>query len=231
MEGWVDLGYPAMHQPGVKLMIFRSSRVWGQNQWGLGAKPRWGLGAKPRWGLGAKPRWGLGAKPWWGLEAKPRSGLGAKPRSGLGAKPRWGLGAKRQWGLGSKPRWGLGAKPQQSNAQAVCSCETHFPSSIEHQLNNTVSRQSLLSLPHPTPKKLFKYSQIPRPTVAEVGWVHAQGEVGTYPLVTTGLQLWNNLLVELQQRDICLSEFRRILKTFLFCWDSVHRDLLKCATY
>ena len=24
MEGWVDLGYPAMHQPGVELAIFRS---------------------------------------------------------------------------------------------------------------------------------------------------------------------------------------------------------------
>jgi len=34
------------------------------------------------------------------------------------------------------------------------------------------------------------------------------------------------------QRDICLSEFRRFLKTFLFCWDSAPCDFLfKCAVY
>jgi len=32
MEGWVDLGYPAMHQPGVELAIFRSW-VWQRNHY------------------------------------------------------------------------------------------------------------------------------------------------------------------------------------------------------
>ena len=32
-----------------------------------------------------------------------------------------------------------------------------------------------------------------------------------------GPRLWNNLPVEFRQRDICLTEFRRLLKTFLFC--------------
>jgi len=41
-----------------------------------------------------------------------------------------------------------------------------------------------------------------------------------------GPWLWNNLPVELRQRDICLSEFRRLLKTFLFCWDSAPCDFV-----
>jgi len=44
--------------------------------------------------------------------------------------------------------------------------------------------------------------------------------------------LWNNLPVELWQRDICLSEFRRLLKTFLSCRASAPCDFLfKCTTY
>jgi len=31
-----------------------------------------------------------------------------------------------------------------------------------------------------------------------------------------GPRLWNSLPVELRQQDICLTEFRRLLKTFLF---------------
>ena len=31
----------------------------------------------------------------------------------------------------------------------------------------------------------------------------------------------------LRQRDICLSKFRRLLKTFLFCWDSAHHLFLE----
>jgi len=46
------------------------------------------------------------------------------------------------------------------------------------------------------------------------------------------LRLRNNLPVELRQRDICLSEFRWLLKTFLFCWDLAPCDFLfKCAVY
>jgi len=37
-------------------------------------------------------------------------------------------------------------------------------------------------------------------------------------------RLWNSLPVELRQQDICLTEFRRLLKTFLFRWDSAHCD-------
>ena len=56
--------------------------------------------------------------------------------------------------------------------------------------------------------------------------------LGDRSFVVAGPQLWNNLPVELQQRDICLSDFRRLLKTFLFCWDSAPCDFLfKCATY
>jgi len=47
-----------------------------------------------------------------------------------------------------------------------------------------------------------------------------------------GPWLWNNLPVELRQRDICLREFRRLLKTFLFCWDLAPCDFLfMCAMY
>ena len=42
----------------------------------------------------------------------------------------------------------------------------------------------------------------------------------------------NNLPVELRQWDICLREFRRLLKMFLFCWDSAPCDFLfKCTMY
>jgi len=45
-------------------------------------------------------------------------------------------------------------------------------------------------------------------------------------------RLWNNLPVELRQRDILVSVFRRLLKTFLFCWDLAPCDVLfKCAVY
>ena len=39
-----------------------------------------------------------------------------------------------------------------------------------------------------------------------------------------GPRLWNNLPVELRQQDICLTKFRRLLKTVLFRWDSAHCD-------
>jgi len=45
----------------------------------------------------------------------------------------------------------------------------------------------------------------------------AQSWLGDRSFVVAGPRLWNNLPVELRQRDICLSEFRRLLKTFLFC--------------
>ena len=54
--------------------------------------------------------------------------------------------------------------------------------------------------------------------------------LGDRSFTVAGPRLWNNLPVELRQRDICLSEFRRLLKTFLFCWDSAPYDyLFKCA--
>ena len=44
-----------------------------------------------------------------------------------------------------------------------------------------------------------------------------QTRLGDRSFAVAGPRLWNNLPVELRQRDICLSEFRRLLKTFLFC--------------
>ena len=41
--------------------------------------------------------------------------------------------------------------------------------------------------------------------------------LGDRSFAVAGPRLWNNLPVELRQRDICLSKFRRLLKTFLFC--------------
>ena len=59
-----------------------------------------------------------------------------------------------------------------------------------------------------------------------------QTRIGDRSFAVAGPRLWNNLPVELRQRDICLSEFRRLLKTFLFCWDSAPCDFLfKCAVY
>jgi len=56
--------------------------------------------------------------------------------------------------------------------------------------------------------------------------------LGDRNFAVTGPRRWNNLPVELRQRDICLSEFRRLLKTFLFCWESVSCDFLfKFAVY
>jgi len=59
-----------------------------------------------------------------------------------------------------------------------------------------------------------------------------QTSLGDRSFAVAGPRLWNNLPVELRQRDICLSKFRRLLKTFLFCWDSAPCDFLfKCAVY
>jgi len=44
-----------------------------------------------------------------------------------------------------------------------------------------------------------------------------QTRLGDRRFTVAGPRLWNNLPVELRQREICLSEFRRLLKTFLFC--------------
>jgi len=43
-----------------------------------------------------------------------------------------------------------------------------------------------------------------------------QSRLGDRSFGVTGPRLWNSLPVELWQQDICLTEFRRLLKTFLF---------------
>ena len=43
-----------------------------------------------------------------------------------------------------------------------------------------------------------------------------QTRLGDRSFAVAGPRLWNNLPVELRQRDIGLNEFRRLLKTFLF---------------
>jgi len=44
--------------------------------------------------------------------------------------------------------------------------------------------------------------------------------------------LWNNLPVELRQWDVSLGQFKRLLKMFLFRWDSHIFDFVfKCAMY
>jgi len=47
----------------------------------------------------------------------------------------------------------------------------------------------------------------------------------------TGRRLWNNLPVGLRQRDICLSEFRRLLKTFLFVTFCLRAPCTSTLTY
>ena len=49
MEGWVDLGYPSMHRPGVELAIFRS-RVRRPNQYTTEAPEAQTSNAKTRYG-------------------------------------------------------------------------------------------------------------------------------------------------------------------------------------
>jgi len=39
-----------------------------------------------------------------------------------------------------------------------------------------------------------------------------------------GPRLWNNLPTELRQQDICLTEFRQLLKDVFVCCDSAHCD-------
>jgi len=43
-----------------------------------------------------------------------------------------------------------------------------------------------------------------------------QSRLGTRSFVVVRPRLWNSLPAELQQQDICVTEFRRLLKTFLF---------------
>jgi len=43
-----------------------------------------------------------------------------------------------------------------------------------------------------------------------------QSRLGDRSFGVAGPRLWNNLPIELRQQDICLTEFRRLLKTFLF---------------
>jgi len=51
-----------------------------------------------------------------------------------------------------------------------------------------------------------------------------QSRLGDRSFGVAGPRLWNSLPVELRQQDICLTEFRRLLKTVLFRWDSAHCD-------
>jgi len=53
--------------------------------------------------------------------------------------------------------------------------------------------------------------------------------LGNRSFAVAGPRLWNNLPVEFRQWDICLSEFRRLLRTFLFCWDSAPCDFCLSA--
>ena len=43
-----------------------------------------------------------------------------------------------------------------------------------------------------------------------------QSRLGDGSFGVAGPRLWNSLPAELRQQDICLTEFRRLLKTFLF---------------
>ena len=43
-----------------------------------------------------------------------------------------------------------------------------------------------------------------------------QSRLGDRSFGVAGPRLWNSLPAELRQQDICLTEFRRLLKTFLF---------------
>jgi len=51
-----------------------------------------------------------------------------------------------------------------------------------------------------------------------------QARLGDRSFGVAGPRLWNNLPVELRQQDICLTEIRQLLKTFLFRWNSAHCD-------
>jgi len=44
-----------------------------------------------------------------------------------------------------------------------------------------------------------------------------QSRLGDRSFGVAGPRLWNSLPAELRQQDICLTEFRRLLKTVLFC--------------
>jgi len=43
-----------------------------------------------------------------------------------------------------------------------------------------------------------------------------QSRLGDRSFGVAGPRLWNSLPVELRQQDICLTEFRQLLETFLF---------------
>jgi len=45
---------------------------------------------------------------------------------------------------------------------------------------------------------------------------HEQSRLGDRSFGVAGPRLWNSLPAELRQQDICLTEFWRLLKTFLF---------------
>jgi len=45
---------------------------------------------------------------------------------------------------------------------------------------------------------------------------HLAIRLGDSSFGVAGPRLWNSLPAELRQQDICLTEFRRLLKTYLF---------------
>ena len=47
-------------------------------------------------------------------------------------------------------------------------------------------------------------------------WFFTESRLGDRSFGVAGPRLWNSLPAELRQQDICLTEFRRLLKTFLF---------------
>ena len=57
-----------------------------------------------------------------------------------------------------------------------------------------------------------------------------QSRLGDRSFGVAGPRLWKSLPAELRQQDICLTEFRRLLKTLLFCWDSAHCDFFVLMT-
>jgi len=74
------------------------------------------------------------------------------------------------------PSGGLGAKPPEARyGYTICSGQTHFRDVFIEDiglLSTFTLMQSLLPPPYSS-KKLFKFVQISRPTLAEIGWARA----------------------------------------------------------
>jgi len=84
--------------------------------------------------------------------------------------------------------WGLSPHAEARYAYTICSGQTHFRDVFIEDIRCTLRLMRSLLPPPYSSKKLFKFVQISRPTLAEVGWARA------HPCPTVATPLLNTTL-------------------------------------